>query len=173
VSISNKINSLKEEINFHNIKYYIDDDPEITDHEYDLLFRKLEKLEKENPQFKTLDSPTMRVGSKPKNTFKTIEHSTPMLSLENAMKKNEILAFDERVKKGLKTEQEIELTDIFGPDGLSFTYDAISNDTNKITTSINGSKLILSLVENAFGEIIITTSAFDGLNDVTISKSES
>ena len=62
------------------------------------------------------------------------------------------------------TEQEIELTDIFGPDGLSFTYDAISNDTNKITTSINGSKLILSLVENAFGEIIITTSAFDGLN---------
>ena len=119
MSISNKINSLKEEINFHNIKYYIDDDPEITDHEYDLLFRKLEKLEKENPQFKTLDSPTMRVGSKPKNTFKTIEHSTPMLSLENAMKKNEILAFDERVKKGLKTEQEIEYVTELKYDGLA------------------------------------------------------
>ena len=70
------------------------------------------------------------------------------------------------------SDQEIELTDIFGPDGLSFTYGAISSDSSKISTSIDGSKLTLSFLQNAFGNVVITTSASDGLNttnhDITV-----
>ena len=192
MSISNKINSLKEEINFHNIKYYIDDDPEITDHEYDLLFRKLEKLEKENPQFKTLDSPTMRVGSKPKNTFKTIEHSTPMLSLENAMKKNEILAFDERVKKGLKTEEEIEYVSELKYDGLAveliyengiFILGSTRGDGFRgedITQNLRTIKSIpLKLQGSDFseiveirGEVLMKKNSFEKLNDQRLKTNE-
>jgi len=119
MNIEKKINSLKQEINYHNIKYYNENDPKISDHAYDLLLRELEKLEKEHPKFITSNSPTMRVGTKPKNTFETIKHRIPMLSLENAMDNNEIFSFDERIKKGLNTNDQVEYVTELKFDGLA------------------------------------------------------
>ena len=103
MKIKKKIKQLIETINEHNYKYYVLDDPIISDGEFDDLFRKLELLENKNPEFKFPHSPTQRVGTSPIGEFKTIEHKIPMLSLSNAMNVNDLLAFDTRIKKLLKT----------------------------------------------------------------------
>ena len=107
-TIQKKINSLRKKVNNHNYRYYVLDDPLISDSEYDDLLRHLNTLEKENPKLITPDSPTQRVGAEPLSKFKTLTHTIPMLSLENAKNKEEIIAFDERVKKGLETDKHIE-----------------------------------------------------------------
>ncbi|MDO9574427.1 MAG: NAD-dependent DNA ligase LigA [Candidatus Contubernalis sp.] len=89
---------LVEEINVHDYNYYVLDSPEITDREYDLMKRELEKLEKEYPQLVTSDSPTQRVGGKPLKTFTSVSHAVPMLSLDNAFNINELRDFVRRVK---------------------------------------------------------------------------
>ena len=107
MSIEKKIVELRDKINDHNFKYYVLDQPAISDGEYDILFKELEKLEKENPKFFNDLSPTQRVGSEPITSFKTIEHSTPMLSLSNAMDDIELTAFHERSKKSLEVQSII------------------------------------------------------------------
>ena len=79
-----RINELRSVIDEHNHQYYVLDDPLISDAEYDTLFRELETLEKSNPEYFNEHSPTQRVGSKPIESFDSVEHSTPMLSLSNA-----------------------------------------------------------------------------------------
>jgi DNA ligase (NAD+) len=107
-TIQKKIYSLRKKINNHNYRYYVLDDPHISDSEYDDLLRQLESLEKENPGLITLDSPTQRVGAEPLSEFKTLIHTIHMLSLANASNKDELVAFDERVKKRLETDEDIE-----------------------------------------------------------------
>tara|TARA_B100001093_G_scaffold105369_1_gene97616 strand:- start:8 stop:2008 length:2001 start_codon:yes stop_codon:yes gene_type:complete len=107
VSVEKKIVELRDRINDHNFKYYVLDQPAISDGEYDILFKKLEELERENPKFFNDLSPTQRVGSEPITSFKTIEHSTPMLSLSNAMNNIELTAFHERSKKSLEIQNII------------------------------------------------------------------
>ena len=97
--IKKEIQRLREELDFHNYKYYVENSPVISDYEYDQLLKKLEKLEKEYPEFKTLDSPTQRVGGQPLEGFETVEHMIPMLSLANTYTYDELRDFDERVKK--------------------------------------------------------------------------
>ena len=99
-----QIQQLKEEINEHNIRYYVHDDPSISDGEYDTLLRKLEKLEKENPSLITADSPTQRVGAPPLSEFDSVNHRLPMLSLSNAMNEEEVIAWNSQVEKGLGFE---------------------------------------------------------------------
>ena len=108
MDIKNKISLLIDKIEEHNVHYYIKEDPLISDYEYDLLLRKLESLEKKYPQFIHPSSPTQRVGASPNQDFGTIEHSIPMLSLSNAMSELEIKQFDDKVKKILETDEEIE-----------------------------------------------------------------
>jgi len=79
--IKKKIEKLKDQINYHNYRYYVLDSPEISDAEYDRLFDELVELEKKHPKFVTPDSPTQRVGAPPLTEFKTVPHSIPMLSL--------------------------------------------------------------------------------------------
>ena len=81
----NKINALRKKIDDHNYHYYVLDNPIISDYEYDNLLRNLQDLEDKNPELITPDSPTQRVGAKPLDAFDSIDHSIPMLSLENAM----------------------------------------------------------------------------------------
>ena len=100
--------SLIKEIEQHNIDYYVHDNPKISDSEYDVLLRELEKLEKLYPNLISEYSPTKRVGSKPTSKFESINHSIPMLSLANAMDHQELIDFDLRVKKILNTNQDIE-----------------------------------------------------------------
>ena len=105
---ANRVKELREIIEQHNYNYYTLDDPAISDGEYDTLFRELETLEAEHSQLITADSPTQRVGAEPLAEFSTIQHRLPMLSLANAMNTEELLAFDEQVKKRLGTENSIE-----------------------------------------------------------------
>ena len=103
-----KINSLRKKIDDHNYHYYVLDNPIISDFEYDNLLRNLQSLEKENPELITPDSPTQRVGAAPLDAFDSIEHSIPMLSLENAMDSEELMNYYNRTKRGLKIEQDID-----------------------------------------------------------------
>ncbi len=92
---------LREGINHHNDRYYVQDAPEVSDAEYDRLMRELEELEKTFPDLVTPDSPTQKVGAEPLEAFGTVEHSIPMLSLANAMNEEELKSFEERIRLDL------------------------------------------------------------------------
>tara|TARA_B100000427_G_scaffold208192_1_gene173377 strand:+ start:120 stop:2129 length:2010 start_codon:yes stop_codon:yes gene_type:complete len=102
--IKAQINSLRHSINEHNYAYYVLDNPILSDQEYDSLFRQLEKLEKENPQFVDPFSPTQRVGHPVNSDLESINHTTPMLSLSNAINNEEIFDFNKRVSRWLNKE---------------------------------------------------------------------
>ena len=106
--INKKIKKLRESIEKHNYQYYVLNEPLITDSEWDKLFKNLEKIEKKYPKLIDVNSPTQRVGAKPSENFKTITHSKPMLSLANAMNNNELDLFNQRMKKLLNTNENIE-----------------------------------------------------------------
>jgi DNA ligase (NAD+) len=96
-----RINQLRAEIRYHEERYYIHNAPDISDEEFDRLLHELERLEAENPDFVTPDSPTQRVAGRPTDSFPTVEHIAPMLSLDNAYNEEELRAFDERVRRGI------------------------------------------------------------------------
>jgi len=123
-SIRERINALREQINYHNRKYYVEDAPRISDYEYDQLITKLKKLEREHPGLIVPESPTQRVGGEPAEEFKTVEHTVPMRSLDNTYSKEEIIDFDKRTRKGLD-EDNIEYVVELKIDGLgvSLTYE--------------------------------------------------
>jgi DNA ligase (NAD+) len=95
-----RIQELRDAIRHHEERYYIDNDPEISDQEYDRLLHELEKLEVDYPNLVAADSPTQRVAGRPAEGFVTVEHVTQMLSLDNVYDEGELKAFDERVRKG-------------------------------------------------------------------------
>jgi DNA ligase (NAD+) len=95
-----RIRELRDQIRYHEERYYIHNDPEIADEEFDKLLHELEHLEAEHPDLVTPDSPTQRVSGRPIEGFETVEHAIPMLSLDNAYTEEELRAFDERVRKG-------------------------------------------------------------------------
>jgi len=103
-NIKKRVKELREEIRKHEYKYYVLDNPEISDYEYDQMMKKLEKLEEKYPELKTEDSPTQRVGGEPRDEFKRVEHSTQVLSLDNAFGKEELEDFDDRIKRNLSTD---------------------------------------------------------------------
>jgi len=108
MNTSNKINDLRSELNDHNYRYYVLDDPVISDAEYDRLLRELQSLEDSHPDLIADDSPTQRVGAPPLDGFGNIRHRIPMQSLANAMDTEEILAFHDRLIRRLGKEQAIE-----------------------------------------------------------------
>ena len=100
-----RVRELREQIDYHNYRYYVLDDPEIPDSEYDRLMRELQELEAAHPELVTPDSPTQRMGAQPLKEFTEVRHAVPMLSLGNAFSDGEMADFDERVRKLLKVEQ--------------------------------------------------------------------
>ncbi|MBK5930500.1 NAD-dependent DNA ligase LigA [Halochromatium salexigens] len=96
---------LRRALEHHNHRYYVLDDPEIPDAEYDRLLRELQALEARYPELVTPDSPTQRVGAEPLASFAEVEHRLPMLSLSNALDEHELREFDRRVREGLGTDQ--------------------------------------------------------------------
>lgn len=110
VAIEKRIETLRESLHRHNYSYYVLDNPEISDAEYDRLFRELQELEKDHPELVTSDSPTQRVGASPLENFESVAHTIPMLSLENAFDDKDVLAFDERVRRLLKTDESVRYT---------------------------------------------------------------
>ncbi|BDV42271.1 DNA ligase [Geotalea uraniireducens] len=116
-----RIAGLRSELERHNRLYYVEDRPEISDAEYDALFRELLTLEEQFPELATADSPTRRVGGEPLEKFDQVTHRLPMLSLENAFTDEEITEFDDRVKRFLGLPAETELDYVCEPkmDGLA------------------------------------------------------
>ncbi len=104
-SDQDRASSLRRELEHHNYRYYVLDDPEIPDAEYDRLLRELQALEARYPELVTPDSPTQRVGAAPLESFAEVEHRLPMLSLSNALDEHELSEFDRRVREGLGVEQ--------------------------------------------------------------------
>ncbi len=107
--IASRIADLRTKLNDHNFRYYILDDPVISDSQYDELLRELQSLEEAHPKLITPDSPSQRVGASPLSAFGSITHRQPMLSLGNAMNTDELVAFMDRIKKGLDTEKNVEM----------------------------------------------------------------
>ena len=114
-----RIKELRQLLNHHNIQYYVYDEPTISDHEYDILLRELQDIEDQNPNLITLDSPTQRVGANPIDSFKTITHREPMLSLANAMEEAELEHFHNQIQKKLNLKNEIEYIGEPKLDGLA------------------------------------------------------
>jgi len=100
VNPSERILELRKQIRHHEEQYYIHSAPEISDEQFDRLLHELERIEADNPDLVTVDSPTQRVGGRLVEGFATVEHKVPMLSLDNAYNEDELRAFDERVRKG-------------------------------------------------------------------------
>ncbi len=116
-----RIHNLREQINEHNYRYYVLDDPLVSDAVYDQLFQELKQLESQHPELITADSPTQRVGVKPLKEFAEVSHKVPMLSLENAFTDEDVLAFDKRVRERLDVSHPIEYTAEPKLDGLAVT----------------------------------------------------
>jgi DNA ligase (NAD+) len=179
-----KIEALKKIINHHNKKYYIEDSPEINDFEYDKLMHQLINLEQESPNLITLDSPTQRIGDKPTEKFKNITHIIPMLSMDNTYSSEELIKFDERIKKILK-QDSIDYIVELKIDGLAINLlyengyliqgatrgDGVTGDN--VTSNLKTIKTIPLSLENkhkntkieARGEIYLNKKKFTKLNE--------
>ena len=99
-----RVEELREQVEYHARRYYVLDDPEIGDDEYDALFRELQRLEEEHPELASPDSPTKRVGSEPVSELRKVRHELPMLSLANVRSGEELLAWVQRMRTHLARE---------------------------------------------------------------------
>lgn len=118
---SKQIEQLREEIDRHNRLYYVEATPEITDLEFDKLLKQLEKLEEAHPELRSPDSPTQKVGGAPIDGFSTVSHRLPMLSIDNVYDESALDEFDERVRKGLGTKDEVEYSVEYKIDGVALS----------------------------------------------------
>jgi DNA ligase (NAD+) len=116
--IQRKVESLRDKIRYHEHRYYVLDDPELTDAEFDVLMNELKAIEAQRPELITPDSPTQRVGGKPREGFVKVRHSTPMLSLDNAYNEDELRDWERRVHE-LTDESKVDYVCELKLDGMS------------------------------------------------------
>ncbi|MFZ3272758.1 MAG: NAD-dependent DNA ligase LigA [Lutibacter sp.] len=189
-NIELKIKQLKEELNQHNYNYYVLDKPTISDLEFDLKLKELEKLEAEYPQFFDPNSPTQRVGGEIIKSFKTVVHKNRMFSLDNSYSKEEILDWEKRIKKIIGTE-DVEYVCELKYDGasinLSYSNGILQSAVTRgdgyegddVTANIKTIRSIpLVLKENVIddfeirGEIILPLDGFNKMNEERIDIGE-
>jgi DNA ligase (NAD+) len=103
-----QLEKLRQEINYHDYRYFVLDNPEISDHEYDQLVKELRRIEFEHPEWITPDSPTQRVGGKVSEKFEKVQHPTPILSLSNAFDESDVRAWHQRISR---IDERVELAD--------------------------------------------------------------
>lgn len=133
-----RIEELRQEIEHHNRLYYQDDAPEISDAQYDLLFHELKDLETVHPELVDKDSPTQHVGAEPVEKFAPVEHITPMLSLDNAFKEEDVAEFDQRVKRFLGSDDPVTYLCEPKIDGLAVELIYENGHLAKASTRGNG-----------------------------------
>jgi DNA ligase (NAD+) len=175
---------LRKQLEHHEYQYYVLDQPEISDAEYDALMRELKALEEAHPELRTADSPTVRVGGQPREGFVKVAHSSPMLSLDNALNEQELREFDNRVQTLLKGEPYEYVAEL-KLDGLSMAaqYEngrleqALTRGDGRVGEEVTGNartirSLPLSIrrkaIANAFevrGEVVMQRSSFERLNE--------
>jgi DNA ligase (NAD+) len=177
-SVPQKVDALRKKIAHHEHLYYVLDAPEITDAEYDRMMRELQALEAAHPELVTDDSPTRRVGGKPREGFVKVAHSSPMLSLDNALNESELRDFDRRVRDLLEQE-EFEYVAELKLDGLSLAVHFRDGKFAQAVTRGDGStgedvtenaKTIRSIpfraaAEEVRGEVVFNRKSFDKLNE--------
>lgn len=134
--VKQKIQALREELEHHNYRYYVLTQPEISDYEFDMKMKELEKLEAENPEFFDLNSPTQRVGSDLNREFQQVEHRYPMLSLSNAYSEGELRDFDQRIRK--LTDQSFEYVCELKFDGTSISLQYKNGELQQAITRGDG-----------------------------------
>src|SRR5437588_954541 len=135
--IQKKIDALRDKIRQHEYRYYVLDDPEISDAEFDKLMEQLKHLEAEHPDLIMPDSPTRRVGGKPREGFLKVRHSSPMLSLDNALNEAELRDFDRRVRDALDGAEFRYVTEL-KMDGLSMAAHYRSGKFHQAVTRGDG-----------------------------------
>jgi len=121
-SAAARVRELREQIEHHNYRYHVLDDPEVSDAEYDRLMRELQALEEQHPDLVTPDSPTQRVGATPVSELQEVVHARPMLSLDNAFADEDVVAFDRRVRERLEDVEQIEYSAEPKLDGLAISF---------------------------------------------------
>lgn len=190
---THRASKLRQKIEQHNYRYYVLNDPVISDEEYDRVFRELVALEQEYPELASLDSPTQRVGAEPQERFQKVEHRAPMLSLANAFDEEELRSFYRRIKKLLETET-IDFVTELKMDGVAvaLTYEKgvfvrgatrgnglIGEDITTNLKTIPGIPLRLrkgkkrpGIVE-VRGEVYLPVSAFNRINEERTRAGES
>ena len=137
-SAQQRIDSLREQIRHHEYLYFVLDKPELPDAEFDLLVRELKKMEAEHPDLITPDSPTQRVGGKPREGFVKVAHSVPMLSLDNAYNEEELRDWERRVHE-LTGQKEVEYVAELKLDGLSMALHYAGGKYERALTRGDGS----------------------------------
>jgi DNA ligase (NAD+) len=176
-----RIEELRQQITYHEKKYYVDNDPQISDYEFDQLMAELMRLEEAFPEFITPDSPTQRIGERPVEGFPTIAHRWPMLSIENCYDIDGLREFDERIKKLLPGEK-IEYVAELKIDGVSMSIrynggkyqQAVTrgdgfrgDDVTAQVKTIRSLPLTISLTEDVEvrGEVYLPYKSFKKINE--------
>ena len=136
-SVAKHVEELRHELEHHEYLYYVLDQPAISDAEYDRLLRELRSLEDQHPELRTPDSPTQRVGGQPREGFVKVRHSSPMLSLDNALNEEELREFDARVRGLLKSE-EFKYVAELKLDGLSMAAHYVDRQFRQAITRGDG-----------------------------------
>ncbi len=181
MNISEKIFSLRKKLHDHNYRYYVLDDPLISDYDFDMMLKELEKLEKENPENFDINSPTQRVGGYITKSFNTSVHNTPMYSLDNSYSLEDLKEWEKRIKKIIDTTVEYTCELKFDGVSINLTYkdgellravtrgDGVKGDN--VTSNVKTIQTVpLKLRENitgefeARGEIIMPLDGFNQLN---------
>lgn len=191
--IVRKITSLRHQLRYHNHRYYVLDDPEITDEAYDGIFRQLQLLEAEYPELLTEDSPTQRVGGEPVPAFTSIRHAVPMLSLGNVFSAEELRDFERKVRERLPNEaDDLEYCAELKLDGLAVSLiyehgrlqygatrgDGVSGEdiTHNLRTIRNLPQTLLFPVPPALlevrGEVLMPRAGFQRLNAEAAERGE-
>ena len=189
MNISEKIFSLRKKLHDHNYRYYVLDDPLISDYDFDMMLKELEKLEKENPEYFDINSPTQRVGGDITKSFNTSAHNTPMYSLDNSYSLEDLKEWEKRIKKIIDTPVEYTCELKFDGVSINLTYkdgellravtrgDGVKGDD--VTSNVKTIPTVpLKLRENiagefeARGEIVMPLDGFNQLNIKRIENGE-
>ncbi len=191
-NITNQIKSLRKIIRNANQAYYVLDNPQISDSEYDKLLRELQNLEEQHPELITSDSPTQRVGAQPLSKFNLVNHAIPLLSLDNAMNDGELSDFMERIYRNLPDEKNIEFIAEPKIDGLAvelvyengifvqgstrgngITGEDITQNLRTIKSiplKVQSDKIKIPKILEVRGEVYIDTLGFEKLNDFQLAN---
>ncbi len=185
------IEDLRKQLHYHNYRYYVLDDPVISDSQYDAMLKRLKELEEQFPEFYDENSPTVRVGGKPLSKFKKVEHKIPMMSLDDGFEEGEIIEFDRKVKRFLKLNEDEDIEYCVEPkfDGLSISIiyengklsvastrgDGLTGEdvTQNIKTIRNVPLVILNdppQYLDVQGEVLLTKDEFKRINEERLNE---
>jgi DNA ligase (NAD+) len=190
-SAAARTRELRQQLEHHNYRYHVLDDPEVSDAEYDRLMRELKALEEQYPDLVTPDSPTQRVGATPVSELQEVVHTRPMLSLDNAFADEDVVAFDRRVRERLEDVEQVEYSAEPKLDGLaiSFRYEsgrlvqaATRGDGLRgedVTHNVRTIKAVPTVLRGAApkllevrGEVFMLIAGFKAMNERALERGE-